>query len=262
MDLRLQGKAALVTGSTGGIGLEIARALGVEGVAVTVVGRTASKVEAAVSSIRQSGGGASGIVADVTAAEGAVEVVKCLSEVDILVNNLGIYEMKEFGDITDDEWRRYFEVNVLSGVRLTRSYFPGMLDRDWGRIIFVSSESALFGPKELIHYAVTKTAQLTIARGLSELTKGTKVTVNSIMPGPTRSEGLNEFLKANASDKSASPEAMEAEFFRSFRPDSLLQRFIEPTEIGGFVAYLASPLSAATNGAALRIEGGLLRTIA
>ena len=263
MDLQIKGKLALVTGSTGGIGLEIARGLAIEGAKVAIVGRGNGKVDAAVADIKASGGaGVNGITADVTTAEGAAEVVRHLPSVDILVNNVGIYESRNFGDITDEEWKRYFDVNVLSGIRLSRSYFPGMLERNSGRIIFVSSESALSGPKDLIHYGVTKTAQLTISRGLAEMTKGTKVTVNSVMPGPTRSDGVVEFMKTLASDKSASPEAIEAEFFATYKETSLLQRLIEPTEVAGLVAYLASPLSAATNGAALRIDGGLLRTIA
>ena len=263
MDLQLKGMTALVTGSTAGIGLEIARSLAVEGADVTVVGRGKAKVDAAVADIKRSGGAAArGIAADVTTAEGAADVVKELPAVDILVNNLGIYESKDFADLTDEDWKRFFDVNVVSGARLVRAYFPGMLERNSGRIIFVSSESALSVPKDMIHYAVTKTAQLTIARGLAELTRGTKVTVNSVLPGPTRSEGIGDFLKSVASDKSAPLEAMEAEFFARHRAASLLQRMIEPGEIASLVAYLASPLSAATNGAALRVEGGLLTTIA
>jgi NAD(P)-dependent dehydrogenase (short-subunit alcohol dehydrogenase family) len=263
MDLQLAGKTAVVTGSTAGIGLEIARRLAVEGASVIVTGRGSEKVAQAVASIVSSGGGdVRGVAADVTTAQGAARLAEAAGEVDILVNNLGIYESKEFEDISDEDWRRFFDVNVLSGARLARAYFPRMLARGWGRIVFVSSESALSIPKDMIHYAMTKTAQLTIARGLAERTRGTAVTVNSVLPGPTRSEGVVDFLRSVASDKNASPAAMEAEFFAKHRAASLLQRMIEPQEIAGLVAYLASPLSAATNGAALRVEGGLLTTIA
>ncbi len=263
MDLQLKGKTAVVTGSTAGIGLEIARSLALEGATVVVAGRSQEKVDAAVAGIEASGGkSVRGVLADVATAEGAAALLREVPTADILVNNLGIYESKAFGDISDEDWRRFFEVNVISGARLARSYFPGMLERDWGRIIFVSSESALSVPKDMIHYAMTKTAQLTIARGLAELTKGTKVTVNSVLPGPTRSEGIVDFLTSVASDKSASPAAMEAEFFAKHRSASLLQRMIEPGEIASLVSYLASPLSSATNGAALRVEGGLITTIA
>ena len=263
MDLQLKGKTALVTGSTAGIGLEIARRLAMEGAAVTVAGRGKDKVEAAVADIKASGAtDVTGIVADVTTAEGAADVVARLPVADILVNNLGIYESKDFADITDDDWKRFFDINVVSGARLARAYFPAMLKRNSGRVIFVSSESALSVPKDMIHYAVTKTAQLTIARGLAELTKGTKVTVNSVMPGPTRADGIEKFLRSQASDPSAPIAAIEAEFFAKARATSLLQRMIEPAEIANLVAYLASPLSSATNGAALRVEGGLITTIA
>jgi NAD(P)-dependent dehydrogenase (short-subunit alcohol dehydrogenase family) len=182
--------------------------------------------------------------------------------VDILVNNLGIYEIKDFAAITDADWRRYFDVNVLSGVRLARAYFRGMLERNWGRIIFISSESGLVTPGEMIHYGMTKTAQLAVSRGLAGLTKGTQVTVNAVLPGPTRSEGVVDFLKSIASDPEAPPAQIEAEFFAKGRPSSLLQRMIEPEEIANLVAYVASPLSSATNGAALRVDGGVTPTIA
>jgi len=263
MDLKLDKQTALVTGSTAGIGLAIARRLAGEGANVIVSGRGKEKVDAAVASIKASGGGSvRGVVADVTAAGGATTVLDAAGQVDILVNNLGIYESKAFGDITDDDWVRFFEVNVVSGARLARAVFPGMLERNHGRIIFVSSEAALSIPKDMIHYAVTKTAQLTISRGLAELTKGTKVTVNSVMPGPTRAEGIESFLRSQASDPSAPIATLEAEFFAKARAGSLLQRMIEPEEIANLVAYLASPLSSATNGAALRVEGGLVTTIA
>ena len=262
MDLQLNDKTALVTGSTAGIGLEIARRLAVEGAGVTVTGRNQAKLDQAVNSIRASGGArVSGVLADAATEEGAAALVRAMPRVDILVNNLGIYEIKDFAAITDADWRNYFEVNVLSGVRLARAYFPGMIERNWGRIIFISSESGLVTPADMIHYGVTKTAQLAISRGLAGLTKGTNVTVNSVLPGPTRSEGIVDFLKGLASDPAAPSARIEAEFFAKGRPSSLLQRLIEPEEIANLVAYVASPLSSATNGAALRVDGGVTPTI-
>jgi NAD(P)-dependent dehydrogenase (short-subunit alcohol dehydrogenase family) len=209
MDLHLNDKSALVTGSTAGIGLEIARKLAVEGAKVIIAGRSKAKLDQAVDSIRTSGGArVSGVLADAATEEGAAALVRATPNADILVNNLGIYEMREFAAITDADWRRYFD--VLSGARLARAYFPGMLERNWGRIIFISSESALVTPAEMIHYGMTKTAQLAISRGLAGLTKGTKVTVNSVLPGPTRSEGIIDFLTSLASDPAAPPERIEA----------------------------------------------------
>jgi NAD(P)-dependent dehydrogenase (short-subunit alcohol dehydrogenase family) len=263
MDLQLAHQTAVVTGSTAGIGLEIARRLAAEGAEVIVSGRERRTVDAAISSIRDTTGREPrGVVADVTTAAGAELLLREAGEVDILVNNLGIYESKAFTEITDQDWSRFFDVNVISGARLARSTFPGMLARNRGRIVFVSSESALAVPSDMIHYAVTKTAQLTIARGLAELTRGSNVTVNSVLPGPTRSAGIEDFLRSVASDPTAPPAVLEAEFFRTQRSSSLLQRMIEPAEIANLVAYLASPLSSATNGAALRVEGGLITTIA
>ena len=262
MDLHLSDKTALVTGSTAGIGLEIARKLAVEGAKVIITGRNKAKLDQAVDIIRSSGGArVSGVLADAATEEGAAALMHAAPSVDILVNNLGIYEIKDFAAITDTDWRRYFEVNVLSGVRLARAYFPGMVERNWGRIIFISSESGLVTPGEMLHYGMTKTAQLAVSRGLAGLTKGTKVTVNSVLPGPTRSEGIIDFLKSLASDPTAPPEQIEAEFFANARPSSLLQRMIEPEEIANLVAYVASPLSSATNGAALRVDGGVTPTI-
>ena len=262
MDLHLNDKTALVTGSTAGIGLEIARKLAVEGARVIITGRNKAKLDQSVGSIRAFGGArVSGILADAATEEGAAALVHATPSVDVLVNNLGIFEIKDFAAITDADWRRYFEVNVLSGARLARAYFSGMLERNWGRIIFISSESGLVTPGEMIHYGMTKTAQLAVSRGLAALTKGTKVTVNSVLPGPRHSEGILDFLKSLASDPEAPPERIEAEFFAKGRPSSLLQRMIEPEEIANLVAYVASPLSAATNGAALRVDGGVTPTI-
>lgn len=259
MDLQLGGKTALVTGATAGIGLAIARRLAAEGAAVVVAGRSRAKLDEA---LRQIGHDARGIEADPATADGSARLIEAVPQVDVLVNNLGIYEAKDFADITDDDWRRLFEVNVVSGVRLARAYLPGMLDRNSGRIIFISSESGIMVPSDMIHYGMTKAAQLAIARGLAGLTKGTKVTVNSVMPGPTRSDGIVDFLRSVASDPDAPPAELEREFFARHRATSLLQRMIDADEIANLVAFLASPLSSATNGAALRAEGGLVPTLA
>lgn len=263
MDLQLNDKTAVITGATAGIGLEIARKLAVEGAEAILTGRSQAKLDAAVASIKASGGvRVRGVLADAATAEGAAALVTAVPRVDILVNNLGIYESKPFAEITDEDWRTLFEVNVLSGARLARAYFPGMLAQNWGRVIFISSESSLMIPQEMIHYGMTKTAQLSISRGLAQLTRGTAVTVNSVLPGPTRSEGVMDFLKSVAADPSAPAAEIEAEFFAKWRATSLLQRMIEPEEVANLVAYLASPLSSATNGAALRVEGGLIPTAA
>ncbi|MET0313306.1 MAG: SDR family oxidoreductase [Hansschlegelia sp.] len=258
MDLHLDGKTAIVTGGTAGIGLAIAKRLSQEGATVIVPGRSRAKVDAALSEI---GGNARGVVADVATAEGAAALLAAEPAVDILVNNLGIYESKAFSAITDDDWRRFFEVNVLSGARLARAYFPAMLESGWGRVIFIASESAVMVPTDMIHYGMTKTAQLAISRGLAGLTKGSKVTVNTVMPGTTRSEGIVDFIKSVVSDPNASEADQEREFFAKERPTSLIQRMIEADEVASMVAYVASPLSAATNGAALRVDGGITPTI-
>jgi len=259
MDLQLTGKRAIVTGGTAGIGLAIARVLIEEGAEVTIPGRSSKKISEAIASLP---GNARGIEADLATAEGAAKLIAEVPETDILVNNLGIYEPKNFADITDEEWLRLFEVNVLSGIRLSRHYFPIMLANDWGRVIFISSESAIMTPGEMVHYGMTKTAQLAISRGMAEQTKATKVTVNTVLPGPTRSEGIVGFLQSLASTPNATAEQAEHEFFEKYRSSSLLQRLIEDREVANLVAYVASPLSSATNGAALRVEGGLLRSIA
>jgi NAD(P)-dependent dehydrogenase (short-subunit alcohol dehydrogenase family) len=263
MDLQLTDRTALVTGSTAGIGLAIAEELAREGASVVITGRSQDKVGAALRElgVGREGVRVKGVVADLTTPEGAAALFGQVPEVDVLVNNLGIYEPKPFAEITDEDWLRLFHVNVMGGVRLSRHYFPRMLARGWGRVIFVSSESAVQTPPEMIHYGMTKSCQLALSRGLAELTTGTAVTINAVLPGPTRSEGVVEFLRKMASTPSADDLAAEAEFFRLHRPASLLQRLIDPKEIAHLVAYLASPLSAATNGAALRAEGGLLRSI-
>jgi 3-oxoacyl-[acyl-carrier protein] reductase len=258
MDLQLQEKTALITGGTAGIGLAIAQELAREGARVVIVGRSQGKIDGALPSI---GGGSVGVVADVTTASGTEPVFTAVPRIDILVNNLGIYEPKPFVEITDEDWLKMFQTNVLSGVRLARRYLPGMLERNWGRIIFISSESAIMTPPEMIHYGMTKSAQLAIARGLAETTKGTAVTVNAVLPGPTRSEGIVQFLHDMSSSSQATDAEAEAEFFTKHRSSSLLQRLIDAREIATTVAYLASPLASATTGAAIRAEGGLLRSI-
>ena len=258
MELQLKGKKAIVTGGSAGIGLAVARLLAEEGVEVTIPGRNAKKLEAAVASLP---GNVHVVEADLGTADGARKLIAEVPEADILVNNLGIYESKDFSDITDEDWLHYFEVNLLGGIRLSRHYFPGMLKRNWGRVIFVSSEAAAEVHPDMIHYGVTKTGQLVVSRGLAEMTKGTRVTVNSVLPGPTRSEAIVGFLRSRASTLDATPEQAEKEHFENDRPTSLIQRMAEDREVASLVAYLASPLAAATNGAAVRVEGGILRTI-
>lgn len=258
MDLQLENKTALVTGATAGIGLAIAQELAREGARVVITGRSQEKVDQAREAI---GSRAFGVVADLTSAAGTGPVFASMPRVDILVNNLGIYEAKPFVEISDEEWLHLFQVNVMSGVRLSRHYLPGMLQRNWGRIIFISSESSVMTPGEMVHYGMTKSAQLAIARGMSEATKGTRVTVNTVLPGPTRSEGIVGFIRSMSSNPQATDAEAESEFFTKHRASSLLQRLIDSREIATMVAYLASPLSSATNGAALRVEGGLLRSI-
>jgi NAD(P)-dependent dehydrogenase (short-subunit alcohol dehydrogenase family) len=258
MDLQLTGKTALVTGATAGIGLAIARTLAAEGATVIICGRAQSNLDAAAAAI---GGNVRAVLADPATSKGAAALTAAVPDIDILINNLGIYESKAFGQITDEDWRRFFEINVLGGARLSRHYLPGMLVRDWGRIIFISSESAVLVPPNMIHYGMTKTAQLAISRGLAATTKGTRVTVNSVMPGTTRSAGIEDFLRSVASDPNLPADEMEREYFAKERPSSLIQRMIEPEEVASLVAYVASPLSAATNGAALRVDGGITPTI-
>ena len=257
MDLQLENKLALVSGSTAGIGYAIAEALAREGARVIVNGRTQGAVSEAVSRI---GEGALGFAGDLSSPEKAVELSRKYPDVDILVNNLGIFEPKPFEQIPDEDWKRFFDVNVLSGVRLARAYLPGMKRRDWGRIIFISSESAIQIPAEMIHYGMTKTAQLAVARGLAESLAGTRITVNCVLPGPTKSRGVDEFVGSMAKTQNKTFEQIEQEFFEHVRPTSLLRRFITPEEVGSFVAYVASPLASATSGAALRVDGGVVKS--
>jgi NAD(P)-dependent dehydrogenase (short-subunit alcohol dehydrogenase family) len=264
MKIDLSDKTALVTGSTAGIGHAIAKGLAATGATVVVNGRTQSKVDAAVAAIAKAVPEAKlrGVAADVSTAAGCKTLFADLPQVDILVNNAGIFEPKEFVDIPDEDWTRFFEVNVMSGVRLSREYLPGMLKRNWGRVIFISSESGLNIPKEMIHYGMSKTAQLAVSRGLAETTKGTAVTVNSVLPGPTMSEGVETFVKEIAKSSGLSVEEAATNFVKQFRPTSLLQRFASVEEVANMVVYVASKQASATNGAALRVEGGIVQTIA
>jgi NAD(P)-dependent dehydrogenase (short-subunit alcohol dehydrogenase family) len=263
MDLQLTGKLALVSGSTAGIGLAIATTLAQENATVIINGRTEERVKAAIDQIKQKAPDVKlqGIVANLGTIDGTNALLEQIPEVDVLVNNLGIYGSKAFAEISDDEWIKFLEVNVMSGVRLSRYYLPKMLQKNWGRIIFISSESGVNIPAEMIHYGVTKTAQLALARGLAETTVGTNVTVNSVLPGPTRSEGVETFIEGLATDQNISREQVEKEFFAKMRPSSLIQRFATTAEVANLVAFVASPLSSATNGAAWRVDGGVVRSI-
>jgi NAD(P)-dependent dehydrogenase (short-subunit alcohol dehydrogenase family) len=263
MDLQLNGKLTLVTGSTAGIGLAIARTLAAEGARVIINGRTQTRVDEAIASIRNDvpQAGLESFAGDLGNATECDRVAAQFPDVEILVNNLGIFEPKPFEEVPDADWYRFFETNFMSGMRLSRHYLSRMKTRDWGRIIFISSESSSDVPAEMIHYGVTKTMQISLARGLAGLTTGTGVTVNSILPGPTWSEGVEQFVKDLARDQNKPSGQVEKEFFTTMRPNSLLRRFIQTDEIASFVAYIASPRSAATNGAALRAEGGLIHSI-
>jgi NAD(P)-dependent dehydrogenase (short-subunit alcohol dehydrogenase family) len=263
MDLKLAGKTALVTGSTAGIGYAIAESLAREGAHVAINGRTQQRVDAALASIRTNVQNAhvTGIAADFSSAAGAATVIAALPTTDILVNNVGIFDVKPFAEIPDAEWFRFFEVNVMSGVRLSRHYLTGMREKNWGRILFISSESAVQIPVEMIHYGMTKTAQVAIARGIAESIAGTGITINSILPGPTDSEGVGTFVESMARQQNKSKAQVEKEFFQQARPSSLLQRFATADEVAAMVTYMASELSSATNGAALRVDGGVVRAI-
>jgi NAD(P)-dependent dehydrogenase (short-subunit alcohol dehydrogenase family) len=263
VDLKLNGKVALVTGSTAGIGFAIARSLAQEGAHVYVNGRTQERVDAAVAVIRSQArtDNVAGIVADFSNAAGAEAVIAKLPAVDVLVNNVGIFEPKPFAEIPDADWYRFFEVNVMSGVRLSRHYLANMLKQNWGRILFISSESAVQVPAEMVHYGMTKTAQVAIARGIAESAAGTGVTVNSILAGPTASEGVGGFVEAMAKQQHKSKEQVEKEFFQHARPSSLLKRFATVDEVAAMATYVAGEPSSATNGAAMRVDGGVVRAI-
>jgi NAD(P)-dependent dehydrogenase (short-subunit alcohol dehydrogenase family) len=263
MDLQLKDKLAFISGSTSGIGFAIARRLLEEGARVVINGRTKESVNKSVSELKALADGSkvSGIAADFSRVQDVNNLLKELPEVDILINNAGIFAPIPFKDIPDEEWFKIFEVNVMSGVRLSRHYFPKMIEKNEGRIIFISSESAVFIPDEMIHYGMTKTAQIAVSRGLAELTKGTNITVNTILPGPTMSKGASTFISDISKKKNITPKEVEEDFFKNMRPTSLLQRFASVEEIADTVAYYVSPLASATNGASIRVEGGLIRSV-
>ncbi len=261
MDLKLKGKTALVSGSTAGIGLAIATTLAREGARAIVNGRSQSSVDATVEVLRSTtGGDVYGFAGDLSQASSAEALARRHPLVDILVNNLGIFEPKPFEEISDEDWLRFFDVNVLSGVRLARLFLPAMKRANWGRIIFISSESAVQIPAEMIHYGMTKTAQLAVSRGLAEAVAGTGITVNCVLPGPTKSRGVGDFVEALAKAEGKSFDEFEKEFFEKVRPTSLIRQFASPDEIASLVAYVASPLASATTGAALRADGGVIRS--
>lgn len=264
MDLGLGSKLALVTGSTAGIGFATAEALAREGARVIVNGRTSARVESALQQLRRAVPHADiqGVAADVSSAAGCDSVIRAFPELDVLVNNMGIFEPKPFEDISDADWLRLFEANVLSGVRLARHYVRGMRAHNWGRIVFVSSESGLQIPAEMIHYGVTKTAQLAVARGLAETLAGTNVTVNSVLPGPTASEGAGKFVSQMAAATGKDTATIEREFFQTARPSSVLQRFSTTAEVAAMIAYVCSTQASSTTGTALRVDGGVVRAIA
>ena len=263
MDLQLKEKIALVTGSTTGIGFAVAKSLAGEGAKVIVNGRSQGRVDEAIEQIKKETGNQNitGAVADFADVEQLEEMVKQHPVVNILINNVGIAAPKEFKDISDKEWFDIYNINVLSGVRLSRAYFDNMLEDNWGRIVFISSESAVQIPAEMIQYGVSKTAQSALSRGLAELTVGTGVTVNTVLPGPTSTEAILKFIKEIADQQGISVEEMEKEFFSSIRGSSLLKRFIKPEEIANMVTFIASPLSSATNGSAIRADGGVIKSV-
>jgi NAD(P)-dependent dehydrogenase (short-subunit alcohol dehydrogenase family) len=264
MRIDLSGKRAVVSGSSAGIGFATARGLAESGAEVVLNGRDADRTEAAKRRLEElvPGSVVKGVAADLATADGVAQLVSRVAETDILVNNLGIFEPKPFAAITDEDWRRFFDVNVLTGIRLSRTYLPGMLKRDWGRIVFISSESGLNIPVEMVHYGMTKTAQLAVSRGLAETVAGTGVTVNAVLPGPTRSEGVGAFFAKLAEEKGVTVEDMERQFIAENRPSSLLRRLATVDEVANMVVYVCSPQASATTGAALRVDGGVVRSIA
>jgi len=263
MDLLIKGKRALVTGSTAGIGWACARELAAEGAHVILNGRDPARLVSAVTRLQSELPHAvvDGVAADLSTAAGCQQLLAAAGQVDILVNNLGIFEPKAFEQISDDDWTRFFEVNVMSGVRLARHHLASMKARGWGRIVFISSESGICPPAEMVHYGMSKSAQLSVSRGLAETCAGTGVTVNAVLPGPTQTEGVGDFFAKLAADAGQTLAGAEQAFFAHARPTSLLKRFIEPQEVAALVAYVCSARAGATNGAALRVEGGIVRSL-
>jgi NAD(P)-dependent dehydrogenase (short-subunit alcohol dehydrogenase family) len=264
MKIDMTGKKAVISGSTAGIGFAIAKGLAQSGASVVVNGRTPQRVEEALGEIKSQvpHAQAHGLAADLGTAEGAAKLIREFPQADILVNNLGIFEAKPFFEIPDEDWERFFRANVLSGVRLARAYTPGMVTKGWGRVVFISSESALQIPAEMVHYGMTKTAQLAVARGLAETVAGSGVTVNCVLPGPTRSEGVEGFVEDLGRKSGKSVEEIEKDFFKNMRPSSLIQRFATVEEVANLVVYVCSEQASATTGAALRVDGGVVRSIA
>lgn len=262
MDLKIANKIALITGSTQGIGFATAKKLCEEGVNVIINGRNEHKVNSAVMKLKAQFNNVKiiGITADLKDNEGCNKLISQVGHIDILINNLGIFEPKEFKDITEEEWLHMFNVNVMSGVRLAQHYLSRMIEQNWGRIIFISSESAIQIPKEMIHYGMTKTAQISVSRGIAELTRGTNVTSNAIIVGPSKSEGVVQFMEDFAKQNNQSFKEIEKEFFKNIRPTSLIQRFAEVEEDANMIVYTASSLSSATNGAILRVDGGVVQS--
>ena len=263
MNIQLHGKTAIVTGSTAGIGFAIARGLAESGASVIVNGRTEQRVSQAISKVQAEVPKAQlrGVPADLGTAEGAANLIRQVPQADILINNLGIFEVKPFFEISDEDWERFFRVNVLSGVRLARHYTPGMVQRKWGRVIFISSESGVQIPAEMVHYGMTKTAQLAVSRGLAETVAATGVTVNAVLAGPTFSEGAGRFLEQAQAQSGKSFAEVEKNFFKNLRPSSLLKRFATTEEVANMVVYLVSEQASATSGAAVRVDGGVVRSI-
>lgn len=263
MDLQLNGKKALVTGSTVGIGFAIAVELAREGAAVVINGRSQAGVDAALARLKAQVAGArvEGVAADLATVQGCETLFAACPQADVVVNNLGIFDPSPFESIPDSEWQRFFETNVMSGVRVSRHYLPAMKAANWGRIVFISSESGINTPGEMVHYGMTKSAQLAVSRGLAQSCAGTGVTVNAVLPGPTRSEGVADFFGKLAADAGIGMDEMERRFFAEGRPTSILKRMIDPAEVAALVAYVCSPRASATTGAALRVEGGIVSTI-
>ncbi len=263
MQIDLSKRSAIVTGSTAGIGLAIATGLARAGASVVITGRTQARVDEAIAAVKKDVANAkvSGIAADLGTKEGADALIKAVPQTDILVNNLGIFEPRDFFEIDDAEWTRFFDVNVISGVRLSRHYAKGMAERGWGRVQFISSESGIQTPPEMVHYGVTKTAQLAVSRGLAEVLTGTGVTVNAVLPGPTLSEGVSEFFGKIAKNGGKTQEEVEAEFIKTHRPTSLIQRLLSVEEVANVSVFLASEQASGTTGASFRVDGGVARLI-